>query len=57
MRLVAALDEAISEIESVRAAISSGEFSDLGEMFQTANELMRRFDDEGNKVLASAARP
>jgi prephenate dehydrogenase len=48
--IVAALDEAISEIESVRAAISSGEFSDLGEMFQSANELMRRFDDEGNKV-------
>ena len=48
--IVAALDATISEIESVRAAISSGEFSDLGEMFQTANELMRRFDDGGNNV-------
>jgi prephenate dehydrogenase len=48
--IVAALDETISEIESVRAAISSGEFSDLGEMFQSANELMRRFDDGDNKV-------
>lgn len=48
--IVAALDEAISEIESVRAAISSGEFSDLGEMFQRANELMGRLDDGGNKV-------
>lgn len=48
--IVAALDETISEIESVRAAISSGEFSDLGDMFQSANELMRRFDDGDNKV-------
>lgn len=48
--IVAALDETISEIESVRAAISSGEFSDLGDMFQSANELMRRFDDGDNKI-------
>ena len=48
--IVAALDEIVSEIESVRATISSGQLSDLGEMFQTANELMRRFDDGGNKV-------
>jgi prephenate dehydrogenase len=54
--IVAALDEAISEIESVRAAISSGEFSELGDMFQSANELMRRFDDGDNKGSGSGLR-
>lgn len=48
--IAAALDETIREIEAVQVAISSGDFSGLGEMFQTANELMRRFQTERRKV-------
>jgi prephenate dehydrogenase len=48
--ITAALDETIGEIEAMRAAISSGDFSGLGEMFQIANELMQRFHDGSGKV-------
>ena len=41
----AALDETITEIESVRAAISSGDLAGLREMFESAGSLMRRFRD------------
>jgi prephenate dehydrogenase len=41
----AALDETITEIESVRAAISSGDLAGLREMFESAGGLMRRFRD------------
>lgn len=37
----AALDEAITEIEAVRVAISSGDFTSLGEMFDSAGEFAR----------------
>ncbi|HEY3136853.1 MAG TPA: prephenate dehydrogenase/arogenate dehydrogenase family protein [Blastocatellia bacterium] len=38
-----ALDEAISELEAVQAAVLSRDFSALEEMFEKAAELMRRF--------------
>jgi prephenate dehydrogenase len=38
-----ALDDAIAEIEAVRAAVVSRDFSGLGEMFSRAAELMRQF--------------
>ena len=41
----AALDETIAEIEAVRAAVSSGDLASLGEMFDSAGSLMRRFRD------------
>lgn len=40
-----ALDEAVAEIEAVQAAVLSRDFSALGEMFEKAAELMRRFHD------------
>lgn len=43
--IAAALDEIVCEIEALRAAIAGGELSDLGEMFQTANEMMQRVQD------------
>ena len=41
-----ALDEAISEIEAVRVAISSGDFASLSEMFNGAGDAIRGFRDE-----------
>ncbi|HSB10412.1 MAG TPA: prephenate dehydrogenase/arogenate dehydrogenase family protein [Blastocatellia bacterium] len=44
-----ALDETISEMEAVRVALSTGDLAGLNEMFQIANELVRRFHDvKGN---------
>jgi prephenate dehydrogenase len=43
--LTSALDETIAELEAVRAAISSGDFSSLQEMFDAAGDFMRRFHD------------
>src|SRR6185295_2190602 len=41
--IAAALDEAIAEIEAVRAALSSGDVAGLGEMFESAGSLIRSF--------------
>ncbi|MEK6405535.1 MAG: prephenate dehydrogenase/arogenate dehydrogenase family protein [Acidobacteriota bacterium] len=51
-----ALDEAIAEIEAVRAAISSGDFAALSEMFGAAGTLMRRFHDQRNHKADSSGR-
>lgn len=39
----AALDESLAEIEALRAALVSGDFSGLGEMFNDAGDLARGF--------------
>lgn len=43
--IASALDETIAEIEAVRAVISGGDFSSLGEMFEKAGELTRNVHD------------
>jgi prephenate dehydrogenase len=40
--ITSALDEAIAEMEAVRVAISSGDFSSVGDMFSAAGEFTRR---------------
>jgi prephenate dehydrogenase len=40
--ITSALDEAIAQIEAVRMAISSGDFSGAGDMFRAAGEVTRR---------------
>jgi prephenate dehydrogenase len=40
--ITSALDEAIAEMEAVRIAISSGDFSSLGDMFDAAGKFARR---------------
>jgi len=47
--IAAALDETISEIEAIRIAVSTQDASGMSEMFDKANELVRRFHDvKGN---------
>ena len=41
-----ALDETIADIEALRAALSSGDFSSLSEMFDRAGKLVRGFHDQ-----------
>jgi prephenate dehydrogenase len=49
--IASALDEAIAEIEAVRVAVSSGDFSGLEEMFDEAGDLVRRLREvRGKKV-------
>ncbi|MFY9554044.1 MAG: prephenate dehydrogenase/arogenate dehydrogenase family protein [Blastocatellia bacterium] len=43
--ITTALDQTIAEIEALRVAISSGDFSSLGEMFDEAAVIARRFHD------------
>jgi prephenate dehydrogenase len=50
----AAMDETIREIEAVRAAIASGDFAGLGEMFKSANDLLQNFHDVRRRI---ASRP
>lgn len=40
--ITSALDEAIAEMEAVRITVSSGDFSSIGDMFNTAGEFTRR---------------
>lgn len=42
----AGMDEMISEMETVRAAVSTGDLSQLGEMFEAAADIMRRLHDQ-----------
>jgi prephenate dehydrogenase len=44
----AALDEAITEIEAVRIAIASGDFTGLSEMFNSASEFVTGFHERRN---------
>lgn len=48
--IAAALDEAISEIEAIRVAISTQDFTGMSEMFHKANELVRQFHDAKGNV-------
>jgi len=49
--ITSALDEAIAQIEAVRMAISSGDFSSVGDMFNTAGESTRRVrESKGEKI-------
>ncbi len=47
-QITSALDETIADIEALRAALSSGDFSSLSEMFDRAGELIRGFHDQRN---------
>jgi prephenate dehydrogenase len=49
--IASALDETIAEVEAVRAAISGGDFSSLGEMFGKAGELTSNVHDEKRQKL------
>lgn len=40
--ITSALDDAITQLEAVRTAISSGDFSSVGDMFSAAGEVARR---------------
>jgi prephenate dehydrogenase len=40
--ITSALDDAIAQLEAVRSAVSSGDFSSVGDMFSAAGEVARR---------------
>lgn len=48
--ITSALDEAIAEMEAVRSAISSGDFSGAGDMFSAAGESARRLHESKRRT-------
>lgn len=49
--ITSALDEAIAQMEAVRMAISSGDFSSVGDMFDAAGEFTRRVRQSRGKAV------
>lgn len=46
----AALDEAMTEIEAIRIALSNGDFEQMRDKFKEANEILSRFRDDRAKA-------